>query len=110
MKYELPGGIVVEADDSDGSITSGLKALCPYCHTVDCDWDCDLSQVAYSDADSIDREELEREHSLRLQYNAAIDGIESLILALVCAGVSVDDKFREGVQSALDAVGNNFGD
>lgn len=106
MKYELPGGIVVEADDSDGSITSELKASCPHCHTVDCDWDCDLSQVEYSDADSVEREEIEREHCGRLRYNAFIDGIESLILGLICAGVAVDDKFQEGVQTALDAVAN----
>lgn len=109
MKYELPEGIEVEVVDGSGRLTSELKASCPYCHTVDCDWDCDLSQEAFSDAkDSLEREELNEDHCRRLQWNAAIDGVESLILALVCAGVPVDDKFKVAVQTALDAIANNY--
>ena len=43
-----------------------------------------------------------------LEYNAAIDGVESLVLALVSARVEVNEPFREAVQTALDAIANNF--
>lgn len=43
------------------------------------------------------------------EYNAAIDGIESLILALACAGVDVQSEaFIAGLTSAEQAIGNNF--
>jgi hypothetical protein len=42
-------------------------------------------------------------------YNSAIDGIESLILAHACAGVDIVSKaYVEGLQSALDAIANNL--
>jgi hypothetical protein len=42
-------------------------------------------------------------------YNSAIDGIESLILAHACAGVDVTAKaYVEGLETALDALGNNL--
>ncbi len=43
------------------------------------------------------------------QYNAAIDGLESLILAHVCAGINVESPaYVEGVEMALDAIANHF--
>lgn len=43
------------------------------------------------------------------EYEAAIDGIESLILGLACAGVEVStEQFKKGVVSALDAIGNQY--
>jgi hypothetical protein len=44
-----------------------------------------------------------------VEYEAAIDGFESLILGLACAGVDIStEQFREGVVSAVDAIGNNY--
>lgn len=44
-------------------------------------------------------------------YNAAIDGIESLVLAHACAGIDVSSKkYIEGLQTALDAVAHYLGD
>ncbi len=41
-------------------------------------------------------------------HNAAIDGLESLILAHACAGIDVrSPAYIEGVETAVDAVGNN---
>lgn len=42
-------------------------------------------------------------------YNAAIDGIESLILAHACAGVHVESpEYVEGIETAVEAVVNHF--
>lgn len=42
-------------------------------------------------------------------YNAAIDGIESLILALSCAGIDAGSKeFVGAVKTAVDACANNL--
>ncbi len=41
-------------------------------------------------------------------YNMAIDGLESLILAHACAGVDVEDpRYVEGVGTAIEAIVNN---
>ena len=43
------------------------------------------------------------------QYNAAIDGLESLILAHACAGVEVESpSYVEGVETAVEAITNRF--
>jgi hypothetical protein len=44
------------------------------------------------------------------QYNAAIDGLESLILAHACAGVDVESPaYVEGIETAVDAIANEYG-
>jgi hypothetical protein len=41
------------------------------------------------------------------QFNAAIDGLESLILAHACAGVDVaSPAYVEGVETAVEAIAN----
>ena len=43
------------------------------------------------------------------QYNAAVDGLESLILAHACAGVDVESPaYVEGIETAVDAIANHF--
>jgi hypothetical protein len=42
-------------------------------------------------------------------YNAAIDGLESLILAHACAGIDVESPaYLEGIETAADALANQF--
>jgi len=44
------------------------------------------------------------------QFNAAIDGLESLILAHACAGVDVESlAYVEGVETAVEAIANHVG-
>ena len=44
-----------------------------------------------------------------LQYEAAIDGLESFILAYTIAGGNTKSPaFLEGVETALDSIGNHF--
>lgn len=44
------------------------------------------------------------------EYNAAIDGMESLILALACTGQFnlKSPAFKEAIVTTLDAIENNF--
>jgi len=43
------------------------------------------------------------------EYNAAIDGLESLILAHACAGIDITSPaYLEGIETAEAAIGNNF--
>ena len=42
-------------------------------------------------------------------FNAAIDGLEALILAHACAGVDIaSPAYVEGIETAVDAIGNNL--
>ena len=42
-------------------------------------------------------------------FNAAIDGLESLILAHACAGVDVESPaYVEGIETAIEATTNHF--
>lgn len=43
------------------------------------------------------------------EYNAAMDGIESLILAHACAGINVTSPaYVEGIETAVQACANNL--
>lgn len=43
------------------------------------------------------------------QFNAAMDAVESLVLAHACAGVDVTDhRYVEGIRTCLDACENNL--
>jgi hypothetical protein len=43
-------------------------------------------------------------------YNAAMDGIEALILAHACAGVDVrSPAYVEGIETAVEAVATHLG-
>jgi hypothetical protein len=43
------------------------------------------------------------------QFNAAMDAIESLVLAHVCAGIDVTDpRYVEGLRTCIDACENNL--
>ena len=42
-------------------------------------------------------------------FNAAIDGLEALILAHACAGVDIaSPAYIEGIETAVDAIGNHL--
>ena len=43
------------------------------------------------------------------EYNAAVNGLESLILGLACASVDVSTpQFQDGVRAALEAINNQY--
>jgi hypothetical protein len=42
------------------------------------------------------------------QYNAAIDGLEALILAHACSGIDVESPaYVEGIETAVEAIANH---
>jgi hypothetical protein len=85
-EIELPCyGIVVNlTGDGGGSITSNLKD----------EW---------TEADP------EEEIESKMKYNAAVDGLESLILGHACAGINIESIFYiEGIETAAQAIGNEF--
>lgn len=42
-------------------------------------------------------------------FDNAIDGLESLILAHACTGVDITDpKYVEGIETALEAIANEY--
>jgi hypothetical protein len=58
---------------------------------------------------SIVSELREPETAASRQYNAAIDGLEALILAHACAGVDVESPAHvEGIETAVDAIANHL--
>lgn len=49
------------------------------------------------------------EAEYRQDYNSAIDGLESLVLAHACAGVDVQDaRYVAGIGAALEAISNHM--
>ena len=69
-------GIVVNASDGGGSISS------------------DLHEEGVTDA---------------TEYNAAMDGIESMILACACAGIDIESPaFIEAIETAVEGCANNL--
>lgn len=43
-----------------------------------------------------------------VEYAAAIDGLESLILAHACAGIDITSPaYLEGIETAVEAIANN---
>lgn len=100
--------IVVETDGKGGGHMTaiGLREACRYCGKVECERTCDGQALPANEF----REDIAKEEA-RLMSNAALHGVESLILALACAGFKIEGKrFKKAVETALDAIGNHYGD
>ena len=83
------------------------RAICPSCSQPDCVNDCDGSQGADEAND-----ENEYDAVARQRYNAGVDSVESLILALVGEGVLFGSEesraVNNAIQSCLDKLGQQF--
>lgn len=76
--------VVIEVDDELHIITSNLHVETP--SIIEDPYDDDL-------------------------YNAAIDGLESLILAHSCEGIDIlDQRYINGIVTTIDAIAQEFGD
>lgn len=96
--------LIIETDGNGcGNMTAiGLREACPDCGEVDCERDCD-EQAERQDSEAEDIK------NARIMYNAAINGVESFILALACEGVKVDGpEFHRALQTVLDKFGNHY--
>ncbi len=89
---------------SRGSIacSSDLYSTCSSCGGRNCLYQCDGSHIG----EDVQGEE---EVSGRLQYNGAVDGILSMILAHAVAGIDVESPaYLEGIETAMEAAGENL--
>jgi hypothetical protein len=95
---------------NNGNLASHLsRETCPFCGEATCYHDCDESVAEFVEKDSIDQSESEEEVAERREYNAFLDAVESITLAHACAGIDIGDpRYVEGLQTALDAAGNNL--
>jgi hypothetical protein len=86
-----------------GSVSSDLERIqCPVCGEPACNTCWCGSQATESSEDADDA-------ALRLRHNAALDGLEALILAHACAGIDVTTPvYLEGIETAVDAIVNQF--
>lgn len=96
----------VEIHLNDGSLTStGLKDPCPHCHKPDC-----YQHVADDGIDDCPQSyEDQAASNDRRIYNAAIDGLESLVLAQHQAGLDLEaPAYLEALRTAVDAITNHL--
>ena len=96
--------ITIELDEMGGGTISGTqKDCCNYCGQSDCYFSCDESQ--YSEDE---HNESQDEMIMRMQYNSAIDGLESLLLAMACQNTPVDTpEMIIAIETALQAIDSN---
>jgi len=99
----LRHGITIHLDDhGSGQLEDELHEPCPACGEPLCMLECDGSKAD-------EPPETEDEARLRVEYNRAIDGLTSLVLAHACAGVEVDEPaYLEGIETAVQACGNEL--
>ena len=90
-----------------GTIETGLKESCSYCAQAGCNRDCDESQAGgFSDDEEL-RKSIEVDEENRQRFNASIDGVESMILALACAGVDITTKkMLKAFETCINACTN----
>ena len=88
--------LIIAVSEGHGVMTGTLKEICPEYNLAcsdGCKMDCraDDSSTEFRD------------------YNLAMDGIESLLLALACEGVDVSSQaFRNALQTATESCANNL--
>jgi len=90
----------------NGLSSTGLKDPCPYCESVEC-----YQHVAdLPGCNGVPEQyETEDQSTDRRIYNAAIDGLESLLLSLYHEGYRFDDeKSLRAITTAIDAITNNL--
>lgn len=92
-----------------GSIQSCLKETCPHCKDSNCDFECLEAHRWSSIKDSMSPIEKCGELEGYRNFNFACDGIESMIMGHAIAGVNIESAaYLEGIEAALDAMGNNL--
>ena len=92
-----------------GSLTSGIKVVCEHCHDPKCYFDCVEATKWATIKDAMSCKEKMEELEGNRNYNYACDAIESIVLAHAQAGVNVESPgYLEGLDTAMDAIGNNI--
>lgn len=96
-KIECGDMVLWVGEEGGGEIDcSALKEACENCGSTECVGCLEMSKALM-------------DYMETREYNAAIDGVSSLVLACCLAGIDVEsEKFRGALDAALDAVGNQF--
>ena len=92
-----------------GNLNSDLKGICSYCKEASCDMDCMEFGEHCSDRDPDMCVEKHGERDGFLQYNVAMETLESMILAHAVAGINVESPaYIEGINTAVEACANHI--
>jgi len=104
-KHIGPHGLQTHWDA--GAITSDLQETCPYCKDPDCDMGCTDFFEHCSDRDFGIQQSKKAERYEFLCHRAAVDALESIIVAHGCADISLDTPaYIEGIETAVQALMN----
>ena len=111
--YGIKINLLVPQDEKGrygaGDIISNIKEVCEHCGHRDCDFDCPDAQEYISDRDIDMQSDKQRELDEQRNYNYAIEGILSMILAHAMGGLDVESEvYIEGIETAVDACTNNI--
>lgn len=105
-------------------VSTNIREQCQYCEEDDCEGNCDDAIKALNDGagettgDDPRYIEFGEKRRNDLLYNAAVDGIESLLMEICASGMVADgegfpneisiDKLCRCVNTSLEAAGNNL--
>ena len=103
-------GIVVELNDQDcGIIQSTLQETCPYCTNLACNGNCEEWMELIRQSSEARREKIIVDMNDFIAYRFGVHALESLILGHAVAGVDITDlTYIQGIETAVDALGNNI--
>jgi len=98
----VAGLTITTYSDGTGTIDGTLKEKCPHCGQPDCYCQCEFFKDRNSDWEDLDT-------TVRREYNNAMNGIESLLLALALEGIDVSSlAFVDALEVAQESVANNL--
>ena len=90
-------------------VSESLKEICEHCGDSACDFDCPDALEWSSDRDTDICQEKNEQLAEHRHYNYACDAILSMVLAHAVAGIKIETPaYIEGLETALDAIGNNI--
>ena len=109
---ENPKYIRLDINNGAGTVESNLAQVCPFCQNLGCYSESKQGCNPASEEPDYEEDEADEELIKRREYNAAIDGMESFVLSLICTGqVEQFDLespgFKQAILNALDAIDNN---
>lgn len=98
--------------DGGSIVASDLKEKCPHCEKQSCVGHCqEIREIFNKETSAIRVTDIKEEIRKRNLFNAVMDGFESIILSHAVAGIDVTSPaYLEGLETAIQAVGDEIGD
>jgi hypothetical protein len=95
--------------DGGGSIEFPLYEVCDYCGAKDCYGHCPAGQEYASDRDLEQQQSKIEQMEEPKEFNDALEGISSLVLAQAIAGIDITtDAYIESLNTAIEGCANNL--